>query len=169
MPPSVTNGRCIARHCKVTGTRRWQRSTRCCVTISRSPRLFANWYDRAVLLYLQGAHGQRGCFLISTALTELVLDEDVRAFAAEALNAFEAAFAACIRAARERGELPPDTDPTALARVASGILYALSIRARTGATRDGLNAIIAAGIATLFPATGDQIRQRAPRRGRAAR
>jgi AcrR family transcriptional regulator len=114
-------------------------------------RAFIDLYQRAVALYLHGEHGQRGCFLISTALTESVLDLEVRTLAAQALREFEAAFELRIRAARDQGELPPDSDPAALASVASGILYALSVRARTGATRATLNAIIAAGVATLFP------------------
>ena len=130
---------------------------------------FHELYDRAVSLYLQGAHGQRGCFLISTALTESVLDDDIRALAAEALTGFEAAFASCIRAARDRGELPRDADPTALARVASGILYALSVRARTGATREVLDAIIDAGVATLFPIVRSPTRQRKPAKAKAPR
>ena len=123
---------------------------------------FRALYDLAVSLYLQGEHGQRGCFLISTALAESVLDKDMRSLAADALNEFEAAFASCIRAARDRGELPRDADPVALASVASGVLYALSVRARTGAARDELDAIIAAGIATLFPGAGAPARRRTP-------
>jgi TetR/AcrR family transcriptional regulator, copper-responsive repressor len=112
---------------------------------------FRDLYQRAAALYLQGEHGQRGCLLISTALTESVLDAEVRALAADALTEFEGAFASRIRVARNQGELASRTDPAALARVASGILYALSIRARTGASRATLDAIIAAGIDALFP------------------
>src|SRR5690349_17802567 len=61
-------------------------------------------YQRALSLYFSGGGGARGCFLIGTALTESVLDPDIRKALREALHDFDAEFEARIRLARERRE-----------------------------------------------------------------
>jgi AcrR family transcriptional regulator len=103
-------------------------------------------YDRALGLYLSGESGARGCFLIGTAVTESVLDPNVRTLLREALREFDGQFEARIRFAVEHGELPRDADPTALARIASAVLHTLAIRARAGEQRKALEATIEAGL-----------------------
>jgi AcrR family transcriptional regulator len=102
-------------------------------------------YDRALSLYLGGEHGARGCYLIGTALTQAVLDGEVRQKLADALQEIDASFEARLRAAKERGELRGDADPAALAKVASAVLHTLAIRARAGEKREALMAIADAG------------------------
>jgi hypothetical protein len=53
------------------------------------------------------------CFTIATAATEAVGNPQVRAFLAETVRGLDAAFEACIRFARDLGELKPDADPAA--------------------------------------------------------
>lgn len=103
-------------------------------------------YQLALDLYLSGASGARGCFLIGTAVTESVLDADVRGILRESLRDFDGLFEARIRRAREQGELPRDADPVALARVASAVLHTLAIRSRAGEPRKVLEATIEAGL-----------------------
>ena len=103
-------------------------------------------YDRAISLYLSGAHGARGCLLTSTAATEAVMDPDIRRAARAALEEIDAAFEARIRHGRDRGDLPRSADPAMLGKLASAILHTLSIRARTGAPRAVLEAIAASGV-----------------------
>lgn len=103
-------------------------------------------YERAVALYLSGESGARGCFLIGTAVTEAVLDPEVRTTLREALREFDVLFEKRIRRASEDGELQRDADPVALARVASAILHTLAIRSRAGEPRKVLDATIAAGL-----------------------
>jgi AcrR family transcriptional regulator len=103
-------------------------------------------YDRALSLYLSGDNGARGCFLIGTALTESVLDADVRKLLRDALLSFDDAFEARIRLARDHGELPRETDTHGLARMASATLHTLAIRSRAGESRKALQATIEAAL-----------------------
>jgi AcrR family transcriptional regulator len=99
-------------------------------------------YAAALSLYFSGEGSARGCFLIGTALTEAVGNAEVRKLLREALLEFDSQFEARIRLAREQGELPPDADPAALARVASALLHTLAIRSRAGEPRKALEAMI---------------------------
>lgn len=102
-------------------------------------------YAAALSLYVSGKQA-RGCFLIGTAATEAVDSPEVRAALAASLRELDEAFEARIRHARDEGELPPDADPAALARLASAVLHTLAIRARAGEKRAALEATAAAGI-----------------------
>jgi AcrR family transcriptional regulator len=99
-------------------------------------------YDKALSLYFSGDSGARGCFLIGTALTESVLDPDVRTTLADALHEIDDAFEARIRFARLHGELPHNANPAALAKIASAILHTFAIRSRAGESRKALEATI---------------------------
>lgn len=99
-------------------------------------------YDKALSSYLAGKSGPRGCFAIGTATTEALRDAQIRASLAAGLRHIDEAFAARIRFARDRGELPDEADPNALAMLASATLHTLAIRSRAGATRTALQAIV---------------------------
>jgi TetR/AcrR family transcriptional regulator, copper-responsive repressor len=103
-------------------------------------------YRSAILLYLSGEHGPRGCLLASTAATEAVIDPEIRRAARAALEEIDDAFEARFRHAREQGDLSRSADPAALAKLASGILHTLSVRARTGTPRAVLEQIAASAI-----------------------
>jgi TetR/AcrR family transcriptional regulator, copper-responsive repressor len=100
-------------------------------------------YERALSLYYSGAHGARGCFMIGTALTQAVLDADVREDLAAGLHEIDDAFEARMRVAQQQGELPASADPVALAKLASAVLHTLAIRSRAGEPRAALEAIVA--------------------------
>ena len=99
-------------------------------------------YDTALSSYLAGQSGPRGCFAIGTATTEALRDAQIRASLANGLRNIDEAFAARIRFARDRGELPDEADPDALAMLASATLHTLAIRSRAGGTRTALRAIV---------------------------
>jgi AcrR family transcriptional regulator len=103
-------------------------------------------YDLAIALYLSGREGARGCFLIGTATTEAVRSPEVRAALAGQLRELDEIFEARIRAARAAGELPPEADPKALAKLASATLHSMALRARAGDPRASLEAIAKAGV-----------------------
>jgi len=67
-----------------------------------------------------------------------VTNPAVRAELAASLRELDAIFAARIRIARDRGELPADADPAALGQLATSALHGLAIRARAGETRAAL-------------------------------
>jgi AcrR family transcriptional regulator len=106
-------------------------------------------YALAIKLYLSGKHGARGCFLINTAATEAVKSPEVRAVFAAQLRELDDIFAARFRRAMAEGELPPEADAGALAKLASAVLHSLALRSRAGDPRAVLEAIAAAGIAAL--------------------
>jgi TetR/AcrR family transcriptional regulator, copper-responsive repressor len=99
-------------------------------------------YHSALALYLPPGAPARGCFLIGTAVTESVLNGEVRTSLAEGLAEIDRAFEARLRFARQRGELPPSSDPGALASMASATLYSLAIRSRSGLSRAALLRIV---------------------------
>ena len=106
-------------------------------------------YDSALALYLAGSEEARGCFMIGTAVTEAVEDQEVRASLAEGLREIDSAFEARLRLAQEKGELAREADPAALAKIASGALYFLAIRSRAGEPRAVLDGVADAAIALI--------------------
>lgn len=109
-------------------------------------------YGLAIALYLSGKEGARGCFLIGTATTEAVKSPEVRAALAGQLGELDDIFEARIRAARAAGELAPDADPAALAKLAAAVLHSLALRSRAGDGRAALEAIAKAGVDAICPA-----------------
>jgi AcrR family transcriptional regulator len=103
-------------------------------------------YDTAISIYLSGDSGQRGCFIIGTAVAHAVTDRDTRAALADTLREIDDGFAARIARAQRGGDLPGDADPARLAKLASATLYSLTIHARAGAGRSALEAIADAAV-----------------------
>lgn len=112
---------------------------------------FAAVYDAALSLYLSGDGEARGCFLIGTAAVEAVDGPDIRAALKEGLDEVDAAFRGRLVLARQKGELPPDSDPEALALLASATLYSLAVRARAGYARPVLDSVVRAGLDAIAP------------------
>jgi TetR/AcrR family transcriptional regulator, copper-responsive repressor len=103
-------------------------------------------FDAALKLYYPADSAARGCFLVGTAATEAVLDDDVRALLGTALRSFDALFEARFRQAQASGELDAGADPVVLARITSALLHSLALRSRAGDKRAELAATAAAGI-----------------------
>ena len=103
-------------------------------------------FARAITIYLTGEHGPRGCFLINTAATEAVRDPDIRAAFAAGLHELDDQLEARLRFASERGDLDTGIDPAALARVLSGVMNSLALRARAGEPRAVLEATVEAAM-----------------------
>ena len=95
------------------------------------------FYDSALASYLPSGDPARGCYLIGTAVTEALGDEEVRTRLASALREFERMLEMRIRQAREDGEIDAKADPQALAMIASAVLHTLAIRSRAGESRSG--------------------------------
>jgi AcrR family transcriptional regulator len=104
------------------------------------------FYETALSIYVTGAHGPRGCYIIGTALTESVLDQSARQAVAETLRDIDAALEARIRAAQGAGEVAAAADPKSLAKLGSAVLHSLAVRARAGDPIEDLRLIAAAGI-----------------------
>ena len=98
-------------------------------------------YDGQLSIYFSADGLPRGCFAIGTATTEAVDDAEIRNALAEGLRALDADFEARFRMAREKGKLKADSDPVALAVLASATLHTIAIRARAGVPRADLREI----------------------------
>lgn len=116
------------------------------------------FYDHALAAYLPSGNPARGCYLIGTAVTEALGDEEVRTRLASALREFERMVEVRIRQARDDGEIDAAADPQALAMIALAVLYTMAIRSRAGESRAVLRSVAATAI--------DLICGRAPARKR---
>jgi hypothetical protein len=103
-------------------------------------------YAAALDIYLSGDEGPRGCFTVMTAGSEAMADPDIRAMVTEGLSELDKAFTSCFRLAKEKGELPANADPAALAQLASATIHTIAIRARAGLPRRELEAIVKSAI-----------------------
>ena len=104
------------------------------------------FYEAALAIYLESGDEARGCYSISTAPAQAVTDAGVRDFLAASISGTDAFVAKQIVKARERGEVPSDADPQALAQLATAALHTLAVRARVGVPRKQLKAVAAAAI-----------------------
>ena len=116
------------------------------------------FYDSALASYLPSGDPARGCYLIGTAVTEALGDEEVRTRLARALSDFEGMVEARIKQARADGEIDATADPQALAMITLAVLYSMAIRARAGESRAVLRSVATTAI--------DLICGRAPARKR---
>lgn len=114
---------------------------------SRSLREFlTRFYDGALDIYRAGGEEARGCYSISTAPAQATVDPAVRAFLNGSILGTDAFLAGIIAKARDRGEIAADTDPAALAQVATATLHTIAVRSRVGAPRKQLSALAATTI-----------------------
>lgn len=96
-------------------------------------------FDRAVEVYRTGEAGQRGCFLIGTAVTQAVDDAEARAVLARYIAETDRLFTE--RFTRDRDQLATGVTPEAAGPMASGTFHTLAVRARTGAPEAELKAV----------------------------
>ncbi|MFC8827010.1 TetR/AcrR family transcriptional regulator [Streptomyces sp. NPDC057137] len=81
----------------------------------------------------------RGCLMICAAVN--CVTPEVEKALRERREANIASFESRVRAGMAAGELPPDTDPSALARFVGAIIQGMSQQARDGATRAELQGV----------------------------
>jgi len=101
-------------------------------------------FGAAIAAYVAGDEGQRGCFVIGTAVTQAVNDPQARALAAAFVADEDAAFRE--RFERSANELAPGVGAAGAAAIATAALHTLAIRARTGEDRAGLDAVADAAV-----------------------
>ena len=108
--------------------------------------VLARIYRTALDRYLSGDAGGRGCFLVSAGLGQAVVDENVRQTVADGLHELDRGLVGLFKRAQAAGDLPADADHATLAKLASMMMNALSVRARAGETREELEATIMAAV-----------------------
>jgi TetR/AcrR family transcriptional regulator, copper-responsive repressor len=116
-------------------------------------QVLRDFYERAIEIYLSGRTSARGCFMIGTALTEAVVNPQVRGSLAETLQGLDRLLAARIAQGQQRREVDAEANPEELGQVASAMLYLLAIQARAGATRKSLKATMNAALNSICSRT----------------
>ena len=101
-------------------------------------------FAAAIDAYVAGDNGQRGCFIVGTAVTQAVNDPEARALAAAFVADEDASFRD--RFTRSANELAPGVGPAGAAAIATATLHTLAIRARVGEDREALEAVAAAAV-----------------------
>ena len=106
-------------------------------------------YDAALSIYFSGDDQVRGCFVVGTAITEAPGDAQIQRIVAAGFRALDADFEARFKLARAAGELKQDTDPKALALLASATMHSLGVRARSGSSRSELRKLAAKAVSVI--------------------
>jgi TetR/AcrR family transcriptional regulator, transcriptional repressor for nem operon len=81
---------------------------------------------------------RRGCLLANSAVELAPHDPEVAGRISRYVQRTEEAFESALIRAREAGEIPPDSDPKALARFLVNTLHGLRVLARAGSDRETL-------------------------------
>ncbi len=92
---------------------------------------------------------RRGCFIINSALDVAPHDADIGQAVAGYLGEIEAFLRGRVTAARRMGEIPDSVEPRDMGRLLLGLLVAIRVLARTGATRTQLESMTRPALALL--------------------
>ncbi|WP_119391505.1 TetR/AcrR family transcriptional regulator [Taklimakanibacter lacteus] len=114
-------------------------------------RELALLYASAIDLYLASKDAARGCLMIGTASVEAVSRPAVRNVLSQGLAEFNAIIEERLRKAVRDGEIGKDTDPAALAQIASAVLHSLAVRARAGDPRKSLERLARTAVGLICP------------------
>ena len=96
--------------------------------------------------------GPRGCLIVSVALEDAGIDEQVRSKLAGIFAETDRVIADHFRLAQDQGQLSQESDPQALARMTISMTHSFAARARVGASRAKLSSLAKEFVAVLFPA-----------------
>ncbi len=91
----------------------------------------------------------RGCMVINSVAEMSAVDADVCGLGKTSRRGIENFFAACLRQAREKEELPPGKDLRALARYLTNALFGLRMMAKMQPTRSLVADIVTTTLAAL--------------------
>jgi len=92
---------------------------------------------------------RRGCLLANSAVELAPHDPEVAARISDYIRRTEDAFEGALVRARDRGEMPSDSDPRALARFLVNTLHGLRVLARAGADRETLEDTVGVALGAL--------------------
>jgi len=97
------------------------------------------FYQGQLAIYFSAEERARGCFVIGTATTEAMENNEIQQFLAQLLHKLDAHLERRIRQAITVGELKANADASALASLAASVLHSIAIRARAGVARESLS------------------------------
>jgi len=114
----------------------------------------AEFFKAALAWYLPEGEPARGCYLIATAATECLLDENVKLQMQGAFDSFDALLEQRVRRAQAAGELSPRADPAVLASMVLAMNHSLALRARAGVPRAALEKLIEGAVRVVCESKG---------------
>ena len=112
-----------------------------------------------------GIPAQRGCLLVNSTSELAPRDAEVVALSRRVFGAVEAMIAEAVQRARDEGDLPPDTDPRALAGLLLAVMQGQEFLAKTGMGVAELGQIGEGAAARLLGGVAPKARGKAQRRG----
>jgi len=98
-------------------------------------------YSAAITVYVGDKRRGRGCFILGAAPSEAESDEAVRAELRAVTAGLDNAFEDRIKRAQSEGALAKNIDCAARARLMTGVIHSLSLRARAHEPRAALEAL----------------------------
>ncbi len=96
------------------------------------------FYSRVLNVYFSGDDGPRGCMVMCTATSEAHADPQIRQYLDRTLQRIDALLISRFERALADGELPSDTDPATLGKLAATTMHSLALRSRAGQSRASL-------------------------------
>lgn len=96
-----------------------------------------------------GDPARRGCLVTNSAVERLPHDRTAGRIVGDALDRVTESVAVALRKGRERGELPPDADVTALADFVVTTIQGLRVQGKAGADRRRLATVVDTALAAL--------------------
>ncbi len=106
------------------------------------PRTVVERTLRASIDMQTDASHPRGCLTVVCGVTCSQANEQVCALLTQRRGTVRDNLVDCVRRAVASGELPPSTEPVALASMYNGFLLGISVQARDGVTRGELHAAV---------------------------
>ncbi|XRQ10310.1 TetR/AcrR family transcriptional regulator [Actinomadura welshii] len=111
---------------------------------------FTRILHEAAETYADPSH-PAGCLTISAATNVTPQDAEIAAYLRDLRNTNLARFKARLKTAQQQGELPPETDPEALATYFAAVIQGMSQQSRDGATTTALHKIATQALTSTFP------------------
>lgn len=116
-----------------------------------SPRAALEGHLAEVTAAATGAESHLGCFLVNTSLELSPRDPEVQELTQRTLAAHESLYQTLFAAARARGEVAPDLDPAASARLLLALVLGMRVLGRSGAPADVITSVRDQALGLLGP------------------
>lgn len=107
------------------------------------------FYQGAVQQYVAGAQ-PKGCLVMSTAVSAATSHPDIQADLYDVIGRIDQNIDRRLCQAVMDGKLPDDFATTERAQIAQSVLHSLSLRARAGASKAGLNRLLKSAVDVIL-------------------
>ena len=109
------------------------------------------YFDVMIASYTGETEECLGCAFMCTALNEAPRHESIMSVLQGTIEEFDARFEHFFTKAQEMGHIGSNQDPKVMSQMITSLTSSLAVRARAGASREDLKAIVDATTSFLFP------------------